>query len=106
MLSEAEASGFEQWIVAARSCGDASQSLVGASTELSTVSRDLADSLDGNSPVLLAHEGGRDSLALVLRQLATVVEEQSRELRDDYPITETTLEQLRSVAGLDEGKEH
>jgi hypothetical protein len=105
MLSNAEAGSFEQWIVAAKSCGNASQGFVGASSELAMVSRDLADDLDDNGSVLLAHEGGRDSLALALRQLATAVEEQSRELRDGYPLTEATLEQLRSIAGLDAEEE-
>jgi hypothetical protein len=101
MLSDAEATAFEGWVGVAESCASASQNFVGASTNLSVISRDLADDLDGNGSELAEHTGGRDGLALALRKLATVVEEHSREARDSYPMTEETLRELRSIAGLD-----
>ena len=104
MLSDAEVTAFEGWVGVAESCADASQRLVGASTNLSTISRDLADSLDGNGEGLPQYRDGRKGLSEALRTLATAVEENSREARDGYPMTEETLLELRSVAGLDNPK--
>jgi hypothetical protein len=101
VLSDTEATAFEGWVGVAESCADASQRFVGASTDLSVVSRDLADTLDGNGSELPQHLGGRTGLAGALRILATAVEEHSREARDDHPMNEETLRELRSVAGLD-----
>jgi hypothetical protein len=101
VLSDTEATAFEGWVGVAESCADASQKFVGASGNLSMVSRDLADSLDGNGSDFPQHLGDRKSLAEALRTLATSVEEHSREARDRYPMTEETLHELRSIAGLD-----
>jgi hypothetical protein len=101
VLSDSEATAFEGWVGVAESCADASQKFVGASTNLSVVSRDLADSLDGNGPGLPEHLGGREGLSGALRTLATAVEEYSREARDRYPMTEETLSELRSIAESD-----
>jgi hypothetical protein len=99
MLSDTEAHGFEKWVAVARACADSAQGYVGASGELAVASRDLADGLDGESSALSADEAGRGSLAEALRLLAGSVEKQSQELRDGYPLTEETLNQLRSIAG-------
>jgi hypothetical protein len=101
VLSDSEATAFEGWVGVAESCADASQKFVGASTNLSVVSRDLADSLDGNGSGLPQHLRGDEGLAGALRTLASAVEENSREARDRYPMTEETLRELRSIAGLD-----
>lgn len=101
MLSDAEAHGFERWVTSAQACADSAQGYVGASTELATVSRDLADNLDRDDSELRLKEGGDDSLALALRALAAAIEEQSKTQRDGHLLTEETLAQLRMVAGLD-----
>ena len=101
MLSDSEAIAFEGWVGVAESCADASQRFVGASSNLSTISRDLADTLDGNGIEFPEHLGDRKSLAEALRTLATSVEDYSREARDRYPMTEETLGELRSIAKLD-----
>jgi hypothetical protein len=101
VLSDNEATAFEGWVGVAESCADASQRFVGASSNLSVVSRDLADDLDGNGSDLPQYRDARDGLSEALRTLATAVDEFSREARDRYPLTEETLLELRSVAGLD-----
>lgn len=101
MLSDAEATAFEGWVGVAESCADASQRFVGASGNLSMVSRDLADTLDGNGVEFPESLGDRKGLAEALRTLATSVEDYSREARNRYPMTEDTLRELRSIAGLD-----
>jgi hypothetical protein len=101
MLSDAEATTFEGWVGVAESCAAASQNFVGASTNLSVISRDLADDLDGNGSEIPENAGGREGLALALRKLAMAIEEHSREARDSYPMTEETLGELRSIASLD-----
>jgi hypothetical protein len=95
MLTPGEAGQMERWIVVARSWGESSQSLVGLSTDFSTLSRDLADRLDRPSGPP-SDRSMREDLAGELRNLAGVVEEQMRTLRDDYLATAATLEELGS----------
>jgi ABC-type transporter Mla subunit MlaD len=80
---------MQHWVASANLFGKASQAMVRASTGLATTSRDLADHLPN----------GRDELAADLRRLADEIEEQSREPRDDYPLTAETLNQLRAILG-------
>jgi hypothetical protein len=96
MLSQDEAHHMERWIVVARNWGESSQGLVGASTDFSTVSRDLADRLDvGSDP--LSDGTMREDLARELRQVADVIESQIRIMRDDYLATAASLDVLGSA---------
>jgi hypothetical protein len=95
MLTQGEADHMERWIVVARRWGESSQGMVGLSTDLSTLSRELADRLDrglGGS----SDRSMREDLARQLRSLAEVIEEQVRTLRDDYLATAASLDQLGS----------
>jgi hypothetical protein len=96
MLTQAEVDYMERWIVVARNWGESSHGLVALSTDLSTVSRELADRLEqGSGPP--SRESKRDDLTRQLRTLADVIEEQVRTLRDDYLATAASLNELGST---------
>ena len=86
---------MEKWIVGVRNWGASSQSAVGASTELSTLSRELADRIEG-PPDPLPDGSIREDLSRDLRGLADVIEAQVRTLRDDYLATAASLDALGS----------
>ena len=87
---------MEAWIVGARRWGESSQGLVGASTDLSTLSRDLADRIEG-APDPLPGGSMREDLSRELRGLADVIEAQAVNLRDDYLATAAGLDALGST---------
>src|SRR5436190_4934513 len=111
MLSEREARGLWLWVVAANDWSETSQALVGEASELSTVSRNLADLLDedrpgtlppGNRPGALPPGGApvsvnRTALAGDLRVLAGAIEDQTAELRDRYLATAADIDAYRSI---------
>lgn len=103
MLSEREARGLWLWVAAANSWSESSQGLVNDASELSTVSRDLADLLEedrrGESPHDAPVIVDRTALAGELRRLASGVEDQSAELRDRYLETAADIEAYRSILG-------
>jgi hypothetical protein len=99
MLTEAEAHHMAKWIVVARHWGESSQGMVGASTDFSMRSRELADRIqEGSDPL----PGGttREELSRELRMLADVVEAQTLILREDYLATAASLDALGSVIEL------
>lgn len=98
MLSEGEAREFEAWLSTARRWCEGAQEMVGAATELTNASRELA--------VLITEGGGgapswsdekRDALGAELRQLAQTVENEGRSLRDRFLATEADLELYRQL---------
>lgn len=101
MLTEREVSGLWRWVAAAQSWSEASQELVGDASELSTVSRDLADLFEdyrpGPSPPEAPVIVDRAALAGDLRRLADGVEDQTVELRDRYLATAADIEAYHSI---------
>jgi hypothetical protein len=106
VLTEREAGALWRWVVAAKTWSEASQELVSDASELSTVSRDLADLLEDNRPgpsrpgptppeppVIV----DRATLAGDLRLLADGVEDQTAELRDRYLDTAADIDAYRSI---------
>ena len=100
-MSESEARALWLWVVAANSWSETSQTLVNEASELSTVSRDLADLLEEDgprgSPQAASLSLDRPGLAGDLRLLATAVEDQTAELRDRYLRTAADIEAYRSI---------
>jgi hypothetical protein len=96
MLTRAEVHDMEEWILVAREWGKSSQGLVGASTDLSTISRELAHRIEG-PPGPLPGGTMRAALSRELRMLADVIEAQVQILRDDYLATAASLDALGSV---------
>jgi hypothetical protein len=103
VLSEREARGLWLWVTAANDWSETSQGLVSNASELSTVSRDLADVLEEDGTATSPHGApvgfDRPALAGELRQLATAVEDQSAELRNRYLATAADIEAFRSILG-------
>jgi hypothetical protein len=103
VLTDAEASGLWRWVAAAKTWSEASQGLVSDASELSTVSRDLADLLEDTRPGPSSQDApvivDRTALAGDLRLLADGVEDQTAELRDRYLETAADIEAYRSIMG-------
>jgi hypothetical protein len=101
MLSEREARVLWLWVVAANDWSEASQGLVNDASELSTVSRDLADLLATDharpSPRSAPRSVDRTALARDLRQLAAAIEDQTAQLRDRYLATAADIEAYQSI---------
>jgi hypothetical protein len=93
MLTQDKDHRTEQWIVVARNWGESCQALVRASTGFSTISRELADSLDA-ALLPRPEELTREDLARDLRRIADLIEAQVRVLRDDYLATAAGLADL------------
>lgn len=94
-----EAPAFEVWLRSAEGWAEASQSLVGASTDLTRRSRDLADLVEADEPVhpRLGGLGGHDGLPAQLRELAGAIERDTREHRDRYLTTAAELALYREI---------
>ena len=90
MLSDADARAIRAWIEAADVWARTAQALVGAATELATVSRDIAVAVDGRPT-------GDGWSAADMRQLADEVERDTTVLRDAYLATAANMDQYRQV---------
>ena len=97
MLSEGEARAMQEWVVAANGWSGSAQHLVAAATELATVSRGVADRLEGPPSGSLADYGHGPPLSGQLRGLADDVEAGTRELRDRYLATAASIEEYAEV---------
>ena len=89
------------WVVAANGWSEASQGLVQDASELTRVSRDLADLFAKHRPAgdepPRPRGLDRGALASDLRLLAEGVEEQTGELRDGYLATAENLKAYHSL---------
>ncbi len=98
MLSGAEAEELEAWLFSARRWCESAQTMVSASTELTTSSRDLATTVAGRaSSPPSSRDDDPGALAAGLRLLAETVEDEGRELRDRFLTTESELELYREL---------
>jgi hypothetical protein len=97
MLSEGEARAMQEWVVAANGWSGSAQRLVAAATELATVSRGVADRIEGPPSVLLSDHGREPPLSEQLRELADDVEAETRELRDRYLATAASIDEYAEV---------
>ena len=97
MLSDVDSAGLEAWVVAARSYAESSQKFVTASSEFSIVSLDTADIIErlyGNGRTKPGQNG---QLASGLRDLAAVVEDESKRQRDRHPVTANAITELSKL---------
>ena len=97
MLTDDDRAALEAWVLAARTYADSSQSFVSASNALSLASLDSADIVErlyGDRQMKNEHNG---DLAEGLRDLATVVEDESRQQRDRHPATATAITELSKL---------
>jgi hypothetical protein len=99
MLSDSDAFAMREWVIAAKEWSESAQHLVGAATELSTVSRGVADRVEGASDGVFPSVAPEPPLGAQLRELADSVETETRTLRDRYLITAASIEEYASVLG-------
>jgi hypothetical protein len=101
MLSDREARELESWLRSARAWAMSAQAMVRTATDLTNASRDLAVRLDQRppSPLTASETDHGPGLAQQLRDLATRVEDDGRELRDRYLATEANLTLYASLLG-------
>jgi hypothetical protein len=97
MLSEGEARAMQEWVVAANGWSGSAQHLVAAATELATVSRGVADRIEGAPSGSLSDYGRGPPLSEQLRELADDVEAETRELRDRYLATAASIDEYAEV---------
>jgi len=89
-----------RWVVAASRWGRATQSMVGAASDLALTSRSLADALDISSDGQVQPlDQPDDELAGNLRLLGAEVEADTKELRDRFLATEANLPEYRQIIG-------
>jgi hypothetical protein len=99
VLTEGEAGAMREWVIAADGWSHSAQRFVGAATELATVSRGIAERIDGPSSASHADRGRGPPLSDQLRELAEIVEDDTRELRDRYLATAASIEEYADVLG-------
>ena len=92
MLNNGDVPAVRLWVEAADRWAHGAQELVAAATELATVSRDIAVTLE-------QRRDGEGGTIEDLRALADEVENDTGFLRDRYLDTEADLEQYRDVLG-------
>lgn len=97
MLTEGEAREFEAWLSTARRWCEGAQEMVGAATELTNASRELAVLITGGGGAPSWDDEKRDALGAELRQLAQTIEEEGRSLRDRFLATEADLDLYRQL---------
>ena len=98
MLTEGEAREFEAWMTTARRWCESAQSMVGAATELTNSSRELAALITGGGDATLSSNGeDRGVLGTDLRRLAQTIEDEGRSLRNRFLATEADLDLYREL---------
>ncbi len=97
MLSEGEARAMQEWVVAANGWSGSAQRLVAAATELATVSRGVANRIEGPPSGSLSDYGRGPPLPEQLRELADDVEAETRELRNRYLATAASIDEYAEV---------
>ena len=98
MLTEGEAREFEAWMSTARRWCESAQDMVGAATELTNSSRELAALITGEGGAAMSANGeDRGVLGSDLRRLAQTIEDEGRSLRDRFLATEADLDLYREL---------
>jgi hypothetical protein len=90
MLNDDEVAAMRAWVQAADRWAHSAQQLVGAATDLATVSRDIASTIAAAGR---EGEGG----AADLQRLAVELESDTASLRDRYLATAANIDQYREV---------
>jgi hypothetical protein len=90
MLSDDEVAAIRAWVEAADRWAHSAQQLVGAATDLATVSRDIASAIEATGR---EGEGGADDL----QRLAVELESDTASLRDRYLATAANIDQYREA---------
>jgi hypothetical protein len=98
MLTEGEAREFEAWMSTARRWCESAQEMVGAATELTNSSRELAELIAGGQDAARRSNGEeREMLGSDLRRLAQTIEDEGRALRDRFLATEADLDLYKEL---------
>ena len=97
MLTEGEAREFEAWMSTARRWCESAQEMVGAATELTNSSRELAELITRGDAALSANGEDRGVLGSDLRRLAQTTEDEGRSLRDRFLATEADLDLYKEL---------
>ena len=97
MLNDADVQAMRDWVIAAKGWSESAQGFVGAATELATVSRGVADRVDGALDGAFPSNAQEPPLGDQLRELANTVEQETGELRDRYLITAASIEEYTGI---------
>ena len=97
MLNEGDAQAMRTWVVAANGWSHSAQRFVGAASELATVSRGVADRIEGEASPTAGDDGPGPPLSDQLRELAETVEHETAELRDRYLATAASIDEYAAT---------